>query len=201
MSKGRIIILSGPSGAGKTTLYKKLLRDKSFKGSLVRSISLTTRPKRPGEIHGRDYFFVSIKKFLYKQRAGHLLEYQKVFRDYYGTPYKPVRAYLHEGKSVLLCIDVKGAAIVKAKVPDSLGIFIAPPNLAVLKERLVKRGTESKAELEVRLQRAGKELSQAKRYNYVFVNADLRRCYRDLRKAILRELFPHKDDIKSLLTI
>jgi len=137
--EGKIFIISGPSGSGKTTLYKQLL---SGGKRLVKSISFTTREMRPGEKCGKDYVFVSRKMFLYKERSGHFLESEKVFGNYYGTPYKNVRELLAVGKNVLLCIDVKGAKTVCRKFPQTVRIFIKAPSLKDLKKRLEKRLTE-----------------------------------------------------------
>jgi guanylate kinase len=104
MAKGRIVIISGPSGSGKTTLHKMLLESPLLRGKLVKSISATTRPNRPGEKNGRDYLFISVKMFLYKINAGQFLEWQKVFDNYYGTPKKAAKELLSTGKHVLLCI-------------------------------------------------------------------------------------------------
>src|SRR5689334_16611038 len=112
MSSGRIIIISGPSGSGKTTLHKKLLASRRLKGKVVKSISATTRPRREGEIDGRDYIFLNQDDFVKKQKTGYFLESQKVFDYYYGTPAQNVEALLKKGKYVLLCIDVKGAKVV-----------------------------------------------------------------------------------------
>ncbi len=185
---GRIIILSGPSGSGKTTLYRRLLKAPDFQGRIVRSVSLTTREKRAGEREGRDYFFVSRKKFLYKQRARHLLESQRVYQEYYGTPGKPVREALKKGRYVLLCIEIKGAAVVKRKVPDCLRIFVRPPNMTVLRKRLLKRGTESPADIRQRLKRVKQELSEAEKYDYVLINDDLMRCFRQLKDILHKEM-------------
>jgi len=165
-----------------------LLKDPEFKGQIVRSVSLTSRGKRPGEVDGRDYHFISRKRFLYKKRAGHLLESQKVYQDYYGTPAKPVRDALNKGRYVLLCIEIKGAAVVKRKVPDSLMLFIKPPSLEVLKKRLLKRGTENKAGLKKRLRRVALELSEAKKYDYVLINDDLFVCFQELKAVLAREM-------------
>ena len=116
---GKIIVVSGPSASGKTTLYKKLLADPRFHKKLAKVVSVTTREKRSGEKHGRDYSFVSEKMFLYKKRSGHFLETEKVFDNYYGTPAKNVRDILKKGKNVLLCIDVKGARTIRRKFPLS----------------------------------------------------------------------------------
>jgi guanylate kinase len=188
MKKGRIIILSGPSGAGKTTLYKKLLLDKRFKGLVIRSVSMTTRLPRRGERNGKDYFFVSRPAFLYKKKAGQLLESQKVYHDYYGTPLKPVLESLRRGKNVLLAIEVKGAKVVRKKVPGCLAIFIKTPSLAVLKQRLVTRATENPKDLRGRLARARMELGEAAAYPYVLVNDVLSRCYDELTNILQREL-------------
>ena len=132
MKKGKIIVLSGPSGSGKTTFYKKLLKDKALRLPIVKTVSFTTRPKRAGERHGRDYFFVSPKMFRYKKQKGHFLETEKVFGNDYGTPKKNVRDNLKKGKVVLLCIDVKGAKTIRKVFPDALTIFVKTPSLQVL---------------------------------------------------------------------
>lgn len=188
MQKGKIIILSGPSGSGKTTLYKKLLANWKIKNCPVKSISVTTRPKRVGEKHGRDYFFVSKKMFLYKKRSSHFLESEKVFDNYYGTPNKIIRGLLRAGKNVLMCIDVKGAKTVRRKFPKAVTIFIKTSSLKVLAARLKRRGSEQKNIMKFRLQTARKELREIKKYNYVIVNNDLRKAYRRLRTIIREEL-------------
>jgi len=185
MNKGRIIIISGPSGSGKTTLYQKLLTSRK---DLVKSVSMTTRPKRPGEVHGRDYFFVSPKMFEYKIRAGHFLEYERFFNNCYGTPAKYVRDLLRAGKHVLLCIDVKGARTVLKKHPDALTIFVKTPTIADLKKRLMKRGSEDPKTIDQRLKRVKLELAKAKSYDYVLVNGDVNRAQRTLNTIITNEL-------------
>lgn len=188
MQKGKIIILSGPSGSGKTTLYKKLLVSRKIKNCPVKSISVTTRPKRAGERHGRDYFFVSKKMFQYKKRSGHFLESEKVFDNYYGTPNKIVRGLLRAGKNVLLCIDVKGAKTVRRKFPKAVTIFIKTSSLKVLAARLRRRGSEQKNIMQFRLQTARKELREIKKYDYVIVNDNLRKAYRRLKAIVRAEL-------------
>ncbi len=184
-TKGKIVILSGPSGSGKTTLYRKLLANYS---SLVKSISVTTRPRRKGETHGRDYFFVSTKMFLYKKRAGHFLESQKVFDNYYGTPKKNVKDLMNEGNNVLLCIDVKGANVVGNRFSKATKIFVKTPSLISLRERLEIRGTESKETINLRLRRAKEELEQASEYDYVVVNDNLEEAFAKLSKIIEKTL-------------
>ena len=184
MSKGKIFILSGPSGSGKTTLYKKLL---SQTPHVAKSISATTRPKRSGERHGRDYLFISPKMFAHKRRKGHFLESMKVFDNYYGTPAKNVRDLLKQGKNVLLCIDVKGAKVVRRKFPQAVSIFVKAPSLAVLKKRLKSRGSEDPATAALRLKVAREELKQAKTYKYVIVNDRLDHAFRMLKRIVAQE--------------
>lgn len=188
MKNGRLIILSGPSGSGKTTLHKALLQSAALKGKLVKSVSVTTRPKRLGERHGRDYFFMSREQFLGKKKSGHFLESQRVFQHYYGTPQHNVLDLLKRGKHVLLCIDVKGARVVRRKHPAALTIFIKAPSLAVLKKRLQSRGTEDAQTLKLRLHTAQQELIEAKDYDYVVVNDALSRTQRALEDILFHEL-------------
>ena len=185
---GKIIIISGPSGSGKTTLYKKLLADPFFKKRLFRSISVTTRPRRAGEKHGRDYLFVSHKMFLYKRRAGHFLEWQKVFGNYYGTPKKNVRNLFKRGKNVLLCIDVKGAAVVRRKYPSAIRIFIKTPSLEVLRRRLENRRSEGSEVINQRLKIAKQELKEASHYNHIIINDNLSKAYKDLISRLHSQL-------------
>lgn len=179
--KGKIVILSGPSGAGKTTLYKNLLKKNK---NLVKSVSATTRPMRTGETHKKDYFFISPKMFVYKIKAGHFLEYEKVFDNYYGTPFKPVRDLVRSGKNVLLCIDVNGAKSVVKKYPKAVKIFVMTPTIEDLKKRLLKRGSEDLKTIENRLKRAKREINEAKNYEIVIVNDNLSKAKAKLNKFI-----------------
>ena len=185
MKKGKIFILSGPSGSGKTTLYKKLLAE--TKG-LVKSISMTTRQPREGEKNGRDYIFVSKKMFDYKKSAGHFLESMKVFDNYYGTPAKNVRDLIKAGKNVLLCIDVKGAKVVCRKFPPAITIFIKTPTYAILKKRLMSRGSEDPETLHLRLKVAKEELKEAKFYKYTVVNDRIDHAFSQLKQIVHGEL-------------
>lgn len=188
MKKGRIIIVSGPSGSGKTTLSEKILASRSFKGRIVKSISATTRARRSGEKHGRDYLFLSHAEFRRARRAGQFLESQKVFDNYYGTPRKNAEGLLRRGKHVLLCIDVKGAKVVRRQDPGALTIFIKVPSLTVLKKRLLKRATETPQSIKLRLQIARQELKEAKFYKYTVINDKLPDAYRQLQQILCAEL-------------
>lgn len=188
MKKGKIIILSGPSGSGKTTLSNKILSSRIFKGKIVKSISTTTRPRRQGEKHGRDYIFISKERFLYQKRAGHFLECQKVFDNYYGTPKNKVLELLKAGKNVLLCIDVKGAKVVRKKYPHAITIFIKVLSLAILRSRLAGRATEQKNILTLRLKIARQELQDAKYYQHIIVNDDLDLAYKKLKIFLRKKL-------------
>ena len=188
MKKGRVIILSGPSGAGKTTLHDLLLKAPGFAGRVIRSISATTRAPRSGERQGRDYFFLSRAMFEHKIRTGQFLEWMRVFDNYYGTPLKHVRLALKQGKHVLLCIDVKGAAEVKKKIPDALGIFVRTPTLAELRRRLQGRGTDTQKSVALRLKTARRELKEARRYDHVIVNDRLPSALAELKSLLVKEL-------------
>lgn len=181
MKTGKMFIISGPSGSGKTTLYKKVVKNTA---KIVKSISITTRSPRPGELHGRDYFFVSKKMFLYKKRAGHFLESEKVFDNYYGTPKKNVADILKKGKNVLLCIDVKGAKQILLKNPNAVTIFVKTPSIEDLKKRLVTRGSETKKIMTMRLKQARTELKEERNYKHVLINENLAYAYKRLVKII-----------------
>jgi len=150
-SKARVVVISGPSGCGKTTLHKALLASPLLKGKLVKSLSATTRVKRPGERSGRDYLFLSPQIFKDRIKKGYFLEWEKVFDQYYGTPKRQVLKLLKKGIHVLLCIDVKGARNVVRAFPRALKIFIKAPSLKILEARLKARGSESRETLALRL--------------------------------------------------
>jgi guanylate kinase len=186
--KGKIFILSGPSGAGKTTLYQKLLNDPKIKGKLKRSISVTTRDKRKGEKHGSDYLFISQKMFLYKKRSGHFLESMKVFDNYYGTPNKNVCDTLKIGKNILLAIDVQGTKEVLKKHADAVTIFVKTPTFKDLEKRLKKRASENKKVLDLRIKTAKKELKEAGKYKYIIVNDHVNKAFSKLKHIVLDKM-------------
>jgi len=186
--KGKIFIVSGPSGSGKTTLYQKLLKSKKLTSKIVKIVSVTTRGRRKGEINGKDYFFVSRKMFSFKKKAGHFLENERVFDNYYGTPKKAVLNYINKGKNVLLCIDVKGAKSVRHKFPKAITIFIRTKTYQELKKRLQKRGSEDSSRLTLRLETAKKELREAKYYTHQVINDQIPKALSRLERIILSEI-------------
>jgi len=182
----KIFIISAPSGCGKTTLCKKLLKDKSLK--LHQSVSATTRPPRKGERKGADYFFMSAEEFIRMLDAKELLEYEENFGFLYGTPKKLVEGLLQKGKSVLLSIDVKGAMNVRKNYPDnSVLIFIMPPSMDELKKRLEAREADTAKSISNRLKIAKQEIAERDKYDYVVVNDSLNEAYKTLKDIITLE--------------
>ncbi|MFH1691868.1 MAG: guanylate kinase [Candidatus Omnitrophota bacterium] len=178
-------IVSGPSGSGKTTLCEALLKEDFWSKRLQRSISYTTRPARPGEQDGKDYHFISEKKFLALKKKNAFLEQEKIFDFYYGTPKKAVIDAKRLGKDVLLCIDVKGAREVKKTLKkNTVSVFVVAPALNALVERLQKRSTENKKDIEKRVSRVKMELSYASDYDYIIVNDNFREALNKI-KAVL----------------
>ena len=167
---GKVVIISSPSGGGKTTICLKLLRaNPRWKFS----VSCTTREKRPGEVDGREYVFVDRPRFVQLKREDYFAESARVHLHYYGTPRKPLDKVVEKGGVILLDVDVKGAASIKKKYPQSLSIFILPPSAAELKKRLRRRGTETKAQLKVRLKNAIAEMGRFNRFDYIIINKDI----------------------------
>ena len=173
-----MIILSGPSGVGKTTLRRRVQKKIE---TLSFSISWTTRSPRPGEKPDQDYHFVSPEQFKKQIRREGFLEWARVHNDYYGTPSKPVQTWLRQGRDVLLDIDVQGAGQVKRKMPEAVSIFILPPSREELKRRLARRRTESPQALRLRLRNAEKELADWPRFDYAVINAEIN----DALKALI----------------
>ena len=182
--RGRLFILSAPSGAGKTTLVQGLLRRVP---RLVHSVSMTTRPPRRGERYGRDYYFVTSAAFAAARRRGGLLEHARVHGHWYGTPRVAVRRALASGHDVLLSIDVQGARQVRRRLADSVTIFILPPSLASLRQRLQRRRTEAPQQIRARLRLARQELRAAPRYDYRVVNDEVRHALVQLQAIIIAE--------------
>lgn len=171
MSRGILIILSGPSGVGKGTVREELFKDESL--NLAYSISMTTRHARPKEKDGVDYFFVSVDEFEKKIENGDLLEYAKFVGNYYGTPKNYVEELLNQGKNVVLEIEVQGALQVMKKCEDALTIFLVPPSFEELERRIRGRRTEADEVVKERLDKARKEIATKDEYKYVVVNDDV----------------------------
>lgn len=179
---GQVFIISAPSGVGKSTLIRNVLEECP---KLKYSVSCTTRPSRSGEIDGKDYCFLSKQEFLNGISSGRFLEWARVHGEYYGTDLNPIEKWLQSGNDVLLDIDVQGARLVRCAYPTAQTIFILPPSLNVLVERLRSRATESEDQLEIRFEAARRELLDAPWYDFVIINNDLQEAISDL-KAILR---------------
>lgn len=186
MKKGLLIVYSGPSGVGKSTVLHEVLKDEEL--SLVFSISMTTRSPRPGEVDGKDYFFVSKEEFEKAIEEDKFLEYAKYVDNYYGTPLEYVEKKRNEGKNVILEIDVQGGKQVIAKCLDAISIFILPPNEEILKERLSGRGTEKQEVVEKRLAIAKKEIEEAQIYKYKVINDNLNKAIKEVTDIIKNEM-------------
>ena len=175
---GNLIVISGPSGAGKDTVVKKLLETNN---NIELSVSMTTRAPRKGEKEGVDYFYVSNEEFQKQIDEGNFLEYANVFgTNYYGTPKDKVLNNIKKGKDVILVIDIQGAIKVKEAMPESIFIFIMPPSMKELKKRLIERDTESSEKILERFKTAYKEINEATKYNYVVINDQVEKAARKI---------------------
>jgi guanylate kinase len=182
--KGLLIVVSGPSGAGKGTICKNLL---NVKKDIVVSVSATTRSPRAGEVDGKDYFFISKEKFKKMIEKDEFIEYAKVYDNYYGTPRRFVEENLEKGFDVLLEIDIQGALQVKERYQEGVFVFILPPSMQELKNRITRRGTESEREILKRFEAAYKEINYVSRYNYFIINDKVEDATEKLRAIIIAE--------------
>ena len=195
--KGMLLVISGPSGAGKGTLYGKLLRDDP---TMTFSVSYATRSPRPGEVDGRDYYFVDEEKFQRMVAEDGFLEYAAVHGHHYGTPRQPVMEALANGQNVMLDIDPQGALQVMERMPGCVSVFILPPSFAELRRRLEGRHTEQREEIERRLHNARDEVAQMNRYQYLLINDDVDAAYETLKDIVSAEkqrsvrYFPEMED-------
>ena len=186
MSKrGMLIVLSGPSGVGKGTVRKALFSQPG--NDFQYSVSMTTRQPRPGEVNGEDYFFVSKEEFEQHIREGQMLEYAKYVDNYYGTPLKYINDTLDEGKDVFLEIEVNGAMQVRSKCPDGVFIFLTPPDLMELRQRLIHRGTDSMEVINKRIHKAFGEIQMMQNYDYAVVNDQVDNAVTKIKDIIRSE--------------
>lgn len=181
MSKGLLIVISGASGTGKGTVCKKILAESP---NIAYSISATTRKPRPGEIDGREYYFLSVEEFKAWISEEKFLEYANVYGNFYGTPLNKIEERLNRGEDIILEIDVQGALNVKQKCPEGVYIFLLPPSLEELKRRIEGRGTENSESLARRLKNALAEIKMGLEYDYVVVNDTIDNAVEQI-KAIL----------------
>ncbi|RCW62033.1 MULTISPECIES: guanylate kinase [Halanaerobium] len=184
MSKGLLFVLSGPSGVGKNTVLDELFRN--FDG-VSYSVSATTRERRKGEIEGEDYFFISEAEFEEIEENDGFIESALVHGHYYGTPKKFVDQKLEDGEDIILEIDTQGAKQVRDKYPEAVYIFLVPPSLEELENRLDKRGSESDKSKSLRLKNARQELKEVHKYDYEVINDSLSDAVREIKKIIIKE--------------
>ena len=182
---GTLVVISGPSGAGKGTVCKELVNRND---NISLSISMTTRKPREGEIDGINYYFVTKEEFEKRIKNHQFLEYATVHNgQYYGTPQDKVIKMLHEGKDVILEIDIQGALAINNLIPEAVFIFIMPPSMKILKERLIKRNTETKEQIIERFKKAYLEINEVSKYNYVVINDEIENAVKKIEAILLSE--------------
>jgi guanylate kinase len=198
VGKGAILVLSGPSGAGKSTIIHEASQ---HIGSFYFSISTTTRAPRDGEVHGREYFFVSKEEFEVDIQKGNFLEYAKVHDNYYGTSLNPVNAALKEGKLVIFDIDVQGHTLIREKLDDiTTSAFITPSSLEELERRLKERSTDEDTIIKNRIKNAKEEILMIKAYDFIIINDDLNKAVNEfISIANAARLKRSKEDKKDFL--
>ena len=184
---GSILVVSGPSGSGKTSLARVVCEELGERAYF--SISSTTRPIREGEKEGVDYFFLSKEEFIKDIEEGYFLEWAEVHGNFYGTSKRQIDAALNKGQIVFLDIDVQGYELVKKAYPDiTTGIFVTTPNQKVLKERLLKRGTETEESMKIRMFNALREMQKIDEYDYLLINDDFNEAKEFLRSVAIASL-------------
>lgn len=195
MGKGLLFVVSGPSGAGKGTICRKLKEIVDIE----LSVSMTTRAPRPGEEEGKSYYFVTEKEFLEMEARGGLLEHAYVYGNYYGTPKDLVMQKLQEGKDVALEIDIQGALQIKEAYPKGVFIFILPPSMAELRKRITGRGSETEDAINIRLGETLKEVSYIDKYDYCVVNGDLKEAVSRVAAIIKAEHSKVSESVYELI--
>jgi guanylate kinase len=191
--RGLLLVMSSPSGAGKTTLSRRLLDADS---GITMSVSVTTRKARPGEVDGRDYFFITKQRFTEMRDRGELLEYAEVFGNLYGTPRQPVDLALAKGRDVLFDIDWQGTQqLAQAMEDDLVRLFILPPSVDVLQDRLISRAQDTMTVVAKRMAEASREISHWPEYDYVIVNADVETALAEVIAILTAERLRRKRQI------
>lgn len=185
VKRGSLFVISGPSGVGKGTLVQLLIKNNQ---DITVSVSATTRNPRPGEIDGVHYFFLEKDEFLMRIEQGEFLEWAEFAGNFYGTNSKLVDNMLEKGQNIILEIDVCGALQVKNKINEAILIFIEPPSVDELKNRLFKRHTESESEIQKRIAIVQSEFEKKQKFNHVIVNDNLDNSYKNLESIILKEI-------------
>ena len=183
-NSGLLVVFCGPSGVGKDSLLQRLLE---VNPQIRLSVSATTRSPRGEEQHGKDYFFLSKEEFQEMIDQDGMLEYALYCENYYGTPRQPVEEGIKQGQDVILEIEVQGGAQVRQQNPASVSIFVLPPSMKVLSQRLHKRGTDSEEVIQKRLQKAREEIRRADQYDYVVMNDDLEECVQEICEILSAE--------------
>jgi len=185
--KKNILVISAPSGGGKTSVINHILSDYPIFNF---SISTTTRPKRTDEIHGQHYYFINNKEFQNKIHNNDFIEFEKIFNNYYGTQHQEIQRILNLNKIPIFDIDVKGAYAIQKHYPNnSLLIFLKPPSLDILKQRLTNRNTETNKEINLRLQRAELEINMSNNFNYILINDNLEQLLQQIHTIIKKYFF------------
>ena len=195
---GKLFIVSGPSGAGKGMICKRLIEESDAE-RIELSVSMTTRKARIGEEEGKNYYFVSRDKFIAEIEKSGFLEYAQVYGNFYGTPKAKVLQKLSEGVDVILEIDIQGAMKVKKAYTEGIFIFILPPSMSVLRKRLTGRGTDSLETIDMRLSHTLEELSYIEEYNYVVVNGELQEAVDRVKAIVTAEHSRVTESIKQIL--
>ncbi len=193
MDKGLLFVISGPSGTGKGTICKELVKTMD----IVMSVSETTRAPRDGEIQGKNYFFVTKEAFQTKIQEDGFIEYAEVYGNYYGTPKEFILNKIESGQDVVLEIDFQGALQVKEKFPNGIFIFILPPSMKELRQRIVKRGTESEKSFKERFNNALKEISYIDKYDYCVINDEVECAATKVKTIIEAEHYKVTEEIYS----